>query len=104
MKRLAARRYAGLLILSPTAAADPDSHPADCTQVNLLLHVFLSPQALVSARVHRMGREEEMDKMCVCMCKCMCAWEGERATHSFPPCECGFVCVSGQGERGCVGV
>ncbi|CAJ1070384.1 probable global transcription activator SNF2L2 isoform X2 [Xyrichtys novacula] len=32
MKRLAARRYAGLLILSPTAAADPDSQPADCTQ------------------------------------------------------------------------
>ncbi|XP_061787737.1 probable global transcription activator SNF2L2 isoform X1 [Nerophis lumbriciformis] len=34
MKRLAARRYAGLLILSPTAAAvDPASPPpADCTQ------------------------------------------------------------------------
>ncbi|XP_020512778.1 probable global transcription activator SNF2L2 [Labrus bergylta] len=32
MKRLAARRYAGLLILSPTAAADPDNQPADCTQ------------------------------------------------------------------------
>ncbi|KAF7217532.1 probable global transcription activator SNF2L2 isoform X1 [Nothobranchius furzeri] len=32
MKRLAARRYAGLLILSPTAAADPDSQPADGTQ------------------------------------------------------------------------
>ncbi|KAG7238655.1 hypothetical protein INR49_030729 [Caranx melampygus] len=32
MKRLAARRYAGLLILSPTAAADPDSQPADCSQ------------------------------------------------------------------------
>ncbi|XP_003449674.1 probable global transcription activator SNF2L2 [Oreochromis niloticus] len=33
MKRLAARRYAGLLILSPTAAADPDSQPADCSQL-----------------------------------------------------------------------
>ncbi|KAM4634063.1 putative global transcription activator SNF2L2 [Polymixia lowei] len=32
MKRLAARRYAGLLILSPPAAADPDSQPADCSQ------------------------------------------------------------------------
>ncbi|KAI4816217.1 probable global transcription activator SNF2L2 isoform X1 [Pseudochaenichthys georgianus] len=32
MKRLAARRYAGLLILSPTAAADPGSQPAHCTQ------------------------------------------------------------------------
>ncbi|KAF3701818.1 putative global transcription activator SNF2L2 [Channa argus] len=32
MKRLAARRYAGLLILSPTAAADPDNQPADCSQ------------------------------------------------------------------------
>ncbi|XP_017282992.1 probable global transcription activator SNF2L2 isoform X2 [Kryptolebias marmoratus] len=35
MKRLAARRYAGLLILSPTAAADLDSQPADCTQISL---------------------------------------------------------------------
>ncbi|RVE66061.1 hypothetical protein OJAV_G00122710 [Oryzias javanicus] len=32
MKRLAARRYAGLLILSPTAAADPARQPADCSQ------------------------------------------------------------------------
>ncbi|XP_034403101.1 probable global transcription activator SNF2L2 [Cyclopterus lumpus] len=32
MKRLAARRYAGWLILSPTAAADPDSPPADRAQ------------------------------------------------------------------------
>ncbi|TNM92241.1 hypothetical protein fugu_019253 [Takifugu bimaculatus] len=32
MKRLAARRYAGLLILSPTAAADPDKQPADRSQ------------------------------------------------------------------------
>ncbi|XP_061589327.1 probable global transcription activator SNF2L2 isoform X1 [Cololabis saira] len=32
MKRLAARRYAGLLILSPTAAAEPGSQPADCSQ------------------------------------------------------------------------
>ncbi|KAM6987201.1 putative global transcription activator SNF2L2 [Aplochiton taeniatus] len=32
MKRLAARRYAGLLILSPPAAADPDSQPSDCCQ------------------------------------------------------------------------
>ncbi|XP_046870883.1 probable global transcription activator SNF2L2 isoform X1 [Hypomesus transpacificus] len=32
MKRLAARRYAGLLILSPSAAADPDFQPADCSQ------------------------------------------------------------------------
>ncbi|XP_056146440.1 probable global transcription activator SNF2L2 [Lampris incognitus] len=32
MKRLAARRYAGLLILSPPAAADPASQPADCSQ------------------------------------------------------------------------
>ncbi|XP_068609244.1 probable global transcription activator SNF2L2 [Brachionichthys hirsutus] len=29
MKRLAARRYAGLIILSPTAAADPDQQPPD---------------------------------------------------------------------------
>lgn len=70
MKRLAARRYAGLLILSPTAAADPDSQPADCTQVNILLHVF-SSQAQDSARLHRMGREEEMDKKCVCVCVCV---------------------------------
>ncbi|TKS75334.1 Interphotoreceptor matrix proteoglycan 1 [Collichthys lucidus] len=33
MKRLAARRYAGLLILSPTAAADPDSQPADAVRI-----------------------------------------------------------------------
>ncbi|XP_034458828.1 probable global transcription activator SNF2L2 isoform X2 [Hippoglossus hippoglossus] len=32
MKRLAARRYAGLLILSPAAAADPGSPPADRAQ------------------------------------------------------------------------
>ncbi|XP_056443429.1 probable global transcription activator SNF2L2 [Gadus chalcogrammus] len=35
MKRLAARRYAGLLILSPPAAADPDSPPAQCSQPEL---------------------------------------------------------------------
>ena len=80
MKRLAARRYAGLLILSPTAAADPDSEPADCSQVNILLHVLLSTQARDSARVHRMGREEEMDKTCVC------AWERERASEFIPVC------------------
>ncbi|KAK0150790.1 putative global transcription activator SNF2L2 [Merluccius polli] len=32
MKRLAARRYAGVLILSPPAAADADSRPAHCSQ------------------------------------------------------------------------
>ncbi|KAJ3605096.1 hypothetical protein NHX12_027146 [Muraenolepis orangiensis] len=32
MKRLAARRYAGLLILSPPAAAAPDRQPAHCSQ------------------------------------------------------------------------
>ncbi|XP_037341341.1 probable global transcription activator SNF2L2 isoform X1 [Pungitius pungitius] len=32
MKRLAARRYAGVLILSPTAAADPRSQPAPRSQ------------------------------------------------------------------------
>lgn len=32
MKRLAARRYAGLLILSPATAADRDSQPARCSQ------------------------------------------------------------------------
>lgn len=40
MKRLAARRYAGLLILSPTAAADPDNQPADCSQVNIFLFLL----------------------------------------------------------------
>lgn len=41
MKRLAARRYAGLLILSPAAAAaDPGPQPADGGQVNILLRVF----------------------------------------------------------------
>ena len=80
MKRLAARRYAGLLILSPTAAADPDSQPADCTQVNILLHVF-SSRAQDSARLHRMGREEEMDKKCVCvrLDVCVCVSECVRA-------------------------
>lgn len=91
MKRLAARRYAGLLILSPTAAADPDNQPADCSQVNILLHVF-SSQAQDSARVHRMGREEEMDKMCVYVCVCAHAKERERV----------YACVrKRQGERVC---
>lgn len=94
MKRLAARRYAGLLILSPTAAADPDNQPADCSQVNILLHVF-SSQAQDSARVHRMGREEEMDKMCVYVCVCARTPRKER--------ECMRVCARGR-ERECVGV
>lgn len=88
MKRLAARRYAGLLILSPTAAADPDSQPADCTQVNILLHVF-SSQAQDSARLHRMGREEEMDKKCVCVCVCV-----------LDVCVCVHVCAGGRAPRG----
>lgn len=71
MKRLAARRYAGLLILSPTAAADPARQPADCSQVNMP-----SPSSR-SGSGFGQGAWEEMDKMCarahgkerVCLCK-----------------------------------
>ncbi|XP_028318246.1 probable global transcription activator SNF2L2 isoform X2 [Gouania willdenowi] len=44
MKRLAARRYAGLLILSPTAAAHPDSTPADHAQVTAASSMSRLPQ------------------------------------------------------------
>ncbi|XP_014868873.1 PREDICTED: probable global transcription activator SNF2L2 [Poecilia mexicana] len=74
MKRLAARRYAALLILFPPQLQPiPIASLADCTQVNILLHVFLSPRAPDSARLHRMGKggrdgyEEKKEKKKKCV-------------------------------------
>lgn len=69
MKRLAARRYAGLLILSPTAAADPDSQPADCSQVNILLHVFLLGLRIQPGYI----AWEERKRWIKCVCARECA-------------------------------
>lgn len=74
MKRLAARRYAGLLILSPTAAADPDKQPADRSQVNILLHVFLlrfRTRLSFSAWEER-KRWIERKRGCLCVCEREC--------------------------------
>lgn len=68
MKRLAARRYAGLLILSPTAAADPDNQPADCSQVNIVLHVFLLKLRIQLAYDAWEARKRWKKGACVCVC------------------------------------
>lgn len=44
MKRLAARCFAGLLILSPLTVIS-DSRPADCSKVNILLYCHLEDSA-----------------------------------------------------------
>lgn len=96
MKRLAARRYAGLLILSPPAAAaahpatthsDPQSQTADCSQVNICPSFFhCLPSFALASSIYS---EDRIQPGCIAQT----GTEGERETGERES-VCVSVCLS----------